>query len=141
MKRFLASAALLVTLAGTAVFAQAPTAQDAPPPPQHHMRHHQPNPARETQHLSRALNLTPDQSAKLEPILANRDQQMSALFQNQQLAPQDRHTQMKAIHQATEQQLAGVLTADQLQQMKAMHHGRRFHGQGGDQAPQAPPAA
>ncbi len=60
--------------------------------------------------LSKRLNLTPDQTAKLEPILADRDQKISALFANSQLAPQDRREQFKAIHQATEQQLATVLT-------------------------------
>jgi hypothetical protein len=57
---------------------------------------------------------------------------------------------MKALHQSTEQQLATILTPDQLQQMKQMHHGP--HGQGGQwqggqhgqwqgNAPSAPPSS
>jgi Spy/CpxP family protein refolding chaperone len=138
MKRILVSAALLLSLTGAAAFAQ----QDAPPQqgdrPMHHRRA---DPQREVAHLSKVLNLTPDQSSKLEPILANRDQQLQAVFQNQQLAPQDRREQMKTIHQTTEQQLATVLTPDQLQQMKAMRHDHRGHGQWGQQQPSAPPAA
>jgi Spy/CpxP family protein refolding chaperone len=143
-----------LALAGSAALAQ----QAPPPPPPtpdgqtpHHFRHHQPSPERQTAHLTKALNLTPGQAAKLEPILADRDQKMAALWQNQSLAPQDKHAQMKALHQSTEQQLATVLTPDQLQQIKQMHHGPRGHGphgqwqgrgQGaGQPAPQAPPSA
>jgi hypothetical protein len=48
---------------------------------------------------------------------------------------------MKALHQTTEQQLAGVLSPEQLQQMKQMHHGPRGgHGQWqGGGAPQGQP--
>jgi hypothetical protein len=49
---------------------------------------------------------------------------------------------MKAIHQNTEQQLATVLSPDQMQQLKSMHHGRHGWGQHGpngapNQTPQA----
>ncbi|SEF55294.1 hypothetical protein SAMN05421819_0395 [Bryocella elongata] len=130
MKRILLSAALLLSLGGVAALAQ----QDAPPAPQQGqppMHHRRADPQREVAHLTRALNLTPDQASKLEPILATRDQQMKAVFQNQQLAPQDRHQQMMAIHQTTEQQLATVLTPDQLQQLKEMRHKGRGRGQWG----------
>jgi protein CpxP len=140
MKRILLSAALLVSLAGTAALAQDTTPAPQGQPQQFH--HRQPSPERETAHLTKVLNLTPDQASKLEPILANRDQQMKSLFQNQQLAPQDRHEQMKTIHQTTEQQLATVLTPEQLQQMKAMRHNHRGHGQWGQgQRPSGAPAA
>lgn len=136
MNRILVSAALLLSLGGAAAFAQ--DAPQGPPPAGHH---HQPNPQREAAHLTKVLNLTPDQASKLEPILANRDQQMQALFQNQQLAPQDRRQQMMAIHKSTEEQLATVLSPDQLQQMKQMRHGRRGHGQWNGQQPSNAPTA
>jgi len=129
MKRVLLSAALLLSLGGVAAIAQ-----DAPPAPQQGerpMHRRQADPQREAVRLSKVLNLTPDQTSKLEPILANRDQQLKAVFQNQQLAPQDRRQQMMTIHQATEQQLATVLTPDQLQQMKEMRHKGRGRGQWG----------
>jgi len=143
MKRTVLTAALALAFAGTAAFAQqtAPATPDSqtPAPP---MRHHgPPNPQHEAKHLSKVLNLTPDQTAKLEPILADRDQKIAALFQNQSLAPQDKHAQMKAIHQSTEQQLTGVLTPDQLQQMKAMRHGHGPHGGPHQAPPPAPPSA
>jgi len=142
MKRTILPAALALVLAGSVVFAQqtpAPPAPDAQQPTAapHHHRH--PSPERETAHLTKQLNLTSDQAAKIEPILADRDQKMKDLWSNTALAPQDKHQQMRAIHQSTQQQLDAVLTPDQVQQLKAMHHGHRGNGQ--DQPPTPPPAA
>ena len=147
MKRLILPAALAVALTGSFAFAQQPApAQDATQPPAPVERHHAPNPEHEAKHLAKALNLTPDQEAKLEPILADRDQKMAALWQNQSLAPQDKQAQMKSIHQSTEQQLATVLTPDQLQQMKTLRHEHGSHGQHGQwqghgQPPPPPPPA
>lgn len=104
--------------------------------PYHH--HHAPNPQRQAEFISKKLNLTPDQTAKIEPILATRDQQMQSLWQNQQLAPQDRHQQMRSINQTAQQQMATVLSPDQMAQLKAMRHGRHHgpHGENGDNAQQ-----
>ncbi len=135
MKRLILPAALVLALAGTAAFAPQPDPNQPPPPMRHH---HKPSPEQQVRHLTKALNLTPDQAAKLEPILANRDQQMQAIHSNGQLTQQDARQQMKALHQSTEQQLAGVLTPDQLQQMKAMHHGPHGRGPGGPSQPPPP---
>ena len=84
--------------------------------------------------MSQKLNLSADQTAKLEPILANRDQKVTSLRSNTALSPQDMKTQMHAIHKETRQQLNAVLTPEQIQQMKTMRHG---HGT----TPQAPTSA
>lgn len=115
-------------------------AQQQAPATQGYRHHHAPNPQKQAEMLSKKLNLSADQTAKLEPILATRDQQMQAVWQNSQIAPQDRHQQMRAIDQQTEQQLSTVLSPDQLTQLKAMrHHGHGRHGQNGEtgQAPSA----
>jgi periplasmic protein CpxP/Spy len=143
MKRTILPAALALVLAGSVAFAQqttpapAPDAQQPAAAPAH--RHHKPNPERETARMTKQLNLTSDQAAKVEPILADRDQKMEALWSNTALAPQDKHQQMRAIHQSTQQQLDAVLTPDQVQQLKAMHHGH--HGNGQEQPATPPPAA
>jgi hypothetical protein len=47
---------------------------------------------------------------------------------------------MHALMESTHQQLATVLTPDQIEQMKAMRHNRRHgHGQNPDQNPDAQP--
>jgi len=147
MKRLFVPAVLALSLAASVAVAQNPT---TPPPDgqKHFQHHHAPSPQREAEHIGKALNLSPEQTAKLTPIFAGRDEQMKALWQNQQLPPQDKHQQMHALEESTHQQLATVLTPEQLQQLKAMHHGRGdgprgHHGQPGTQplTPQAPPAA
>jgi len=129
MQRLLLSTSLALALSSTLAFAQ----QTAPPAPaaKHHHAH---NPQRETARLTRKLNLSADQSAKLEPILANRDQKIAALTSDTTISPMILQKQMHAIRQETRQQLATVLTPDQLQQMKALRHGRSVPAQ-----PQANP--
>ena len=86
--------------------------------------------------LSKKLNLSADQTAKLEPILADRDQKMTALKANTAVSPQDRKAQARTIFQDSKQQIDGVLTPEQVQQMKTMRRGRGGQGQ-----PAAAPAA
>jgi protein CpxP len=140
MRRILLPAALVLALSGSLAFAQqpqtAPAATDAQAPMA--APHHAPNPQHEVKHLAKALNLTPDQVAKLEPILADRDQKLEAIRSNGQLTQEDARMQMKALHKSTEQQIASVLTPDQIQQMKSMHH---EHGHGAPNQAQPQPDA
>jgi protein CpxP len=123
MKRtYLPAALALIVLSSSLAFAQAPQAPGADAP-QHHR--HGPNPHRETAMLTKKLNLTPDQAARLEPVLADRDQKIRALRENAALTPDDRKSQVRAIHKDTKQQMESILTPDQLSQMKAMRHHRR----------------
>ncbi len=134
MKRLIVTSSLAFALSCGAAFAQtadpqqAPAAQSQDAATMHHGHHH-PNPQRQADMLSRKLNLTPDQTSKIEPILASRDQQMEALRSNEQLAPADRHAQMKTINQQVEQQMSGILSPDQMAQLKAMRHSGHHHGQ------------
>ncbi|HEY6412098.1 MAG TPA: hypothetical protein VIX42_00325 [Edaphobacter sp.] len=125
MKRILLSASLALALSGTLSFAQS-TTTPTPAPAQKHSRHHSQDPQRQAAWLSKKLNLSPDQTAKLEPILADRNQKMAALKSNTSLSPEELKQQKHAIHQDTKQQFAAILTPDQLQQMKSMRHHR--HG-------------
>jgi len=147
MKRVILSTALTLALCGSAAFAQqtlpapaqdAQTSQPAGAPGHRHFGHH-PDPQRQAEFLSKKLNLSPDQTAKLQPILADRDQKFQALRQNSSLTPEQRHEQMKAIHESTQQQLASVLSRDQMQQLKSMRHNHRGfgpHGAKGEDQPQ-----
>jgi hypothetical protein len=147
MKRNLLSTALGLVLAGaftaTTAFAQQTQLPENAPDanaPAHHFRHHAPNPQRQAEFISKKLNLSADQTAKLTPIFADRAQKFQALMQDQSLTPQQRHEQMRSIHQNTEQQLATVLSPDQIQQLKTMRHGHRRFGprgpNGDNQTPQ-----
>jgi len=121
MRRFMLPAAMALAFAGSAAFAQQatpmPDTQATPAPVTR--EHHEPNPQHEAKHLARQLNLTPDQTAKIEPILADRDQKVSAVMANTALAPDDRTAQVKSIHKATMEQMDAILTPDQREQLKA----------------------
>jgi protein CpxP len=141
MKRVLLSASLALALSGTLVFAQSTTATTPAPAGKHH-RHHPKDPQQQAAWLSKKLNLSPDQTAKVEPILADSSQKMAALHSNTSISHEQWKQQAQTIHESTKQQLAAVLTPEQLQQMKSMHH-HRFHGAPNQNQPQtqtAPPA-
>jgi Spy/CpxP family protein refolding chaperone len=137
MKRLLLSTALTLALTGTAAFAQQaqPTLPENSSPnanaPYHHRGHHAPDPQKQAEMISKKLNLSADQTAKLTPIFADRDQKFQALMQDQSLTQDQRHAQMKAIRENTQQQLSSVLTPDQMQQLKSMKHGRHGNWQRG----------
>jgi septal ring factor EnvC (AmiA/AmiB activator) len=133
MNRLLLSTSLALALSGSLAFAQQQDAA-APAPAAKHAH----NPQREAAKLSKKLNLSADQTAKLEPILADRDSKIAALTNDKTIAPVVMKQQMKAIHQQTRQQLAAILTPDQLQQIKSRHHGQGAPAQTPPQ-PQAQP--
>jgi periplasmic protein CpxP/Spy len=131
---------LLAIGATSAVFAQDTTSQPQQPPPGQgqwggHGRGMM-DPDRQLEHLTKTLNLTADQQSQIKPILVDRQQKMQALFQNQSLSREERHTQMQAIHQDTESRINAVLNDEQKQKYQAMQAERgEHHGgpqQGGD---------
>jgi protein CpxP len=138
MKQTLLSAALLLSFSSGLALAQEPATTPAPTAQYH--RHHAPDPQRQAAFLSKKLNLSSDQTAKLEPILADRNQKIAALKSNTSLTPEDRKQQMRTIHQDTKQLLSSVLTPDQLQQLKSMRHGHGPHNHGGTQSNSQAPA-
>lgn len=147
MKRILIHSTLVLTLAATAAFAQqtasAPadtqnsTTAQQPTGPRGHR--HAFDAHKAAQNMGKKLGLSDDQTAKLEPILSDSQQKMAALRSNTSLTADQRSEQMKAIHKDTQSQLATVLTADQMQQLRSMRRGRRGKGQQPETA--TPPAA
>ena len=135
MKRFVLNSTLALTLAATApVFAQqaAPASDATAQQPAGGAGHkHAFDPNKAAAHLGQRLGLSADQTAKLEPILADRQQKMAALRANTNLTPDQRREQFRALHKDTQSQLAAVLTPDQMQQLKSMRRGARgrHHGQ------------
>ena len=75
MNRMLLSTSLALALSASLAFAQQ---QDTTPAPRA-KHHHTHNPQREAAKISKKLNLSSDQSAKLEPILADRDNKIDSL--------------------------------------------------------------
>jgi protein CpxP len=119
MNRMFLPATLALIFTGSLAFAQnqAPSPQpDSTQAPI--VRRHAPNP---THQAAKQLNLTPDQTARIEPIFADRDQKIAALQSDPTLTPDARQQQMKSIRKTTNQQVRAVLTPDQLSQMRSLH--------------------
>jgi periplasmic protein CpxP/Spy len=125
MKRILLSTSLALALSGGLVFAQSTTTAPAAPEGKH-FHHHAHNPQQEAAWIGKKLNLSSDQTAKLEPIFADRQQKITALRADTSLTQDQRRQQFRTIHQNTQTQLATVLSPEQIQQLHSMHHA---HGQ------------
>jgi periplasmic protein CpxP/Spy len=113
-------AALALSLAGSAAFAQMPAQND---PAQQNTIQSQAkarNPHKAAMRISRQLNLSPDQTAKIEPILADRQQKVADLRSNTTLTDQQRKKQMHVISASARLQMANVLTPDQMKQLKSI---------------------
>ena len=133
MNRLLLSTSLALALSGSLALAQQQDAAPAPAAKHHHTQ----NPQREAAKISKKLNLSADQTAKLEPILAERDNRIAALKKDTTTSVPVMKQQMKAIHQQTREQLATILTPEQLQQLHSMHH-RHGRGQQQQSTPNTP---
>ncbi len=83
MRSFVKSSVLVLTLAvaGSATLvAQAPQQdQSQGPRPHGQFQRHEQNPQFETKMLTKRLNLSPEQAAQIEPILADSHARMKAL--------------------------------------------------------------
>jgi Spy/CpxP family protein refolding chaperone len=135
MNRIALPTTLAFVLAGGIAFAQqaaptAPATQAAPAPV------HVANPRHQAAKLAKELNLTPDQTAKIEPILADRDQKIAALKTDTTLAPKAFKKQMHAIQLNAKEQMDAVLTPEQAEQLKTLQH---THAPKSQPAPQATP--
>ena len=115
MNRTLLSAALLLSFAAPAAFAQA---TPAPVLEQHHRAH---NPHKAAMKMGKKLGLSQDQTAKLEPILANRRAKMQALKADTTLTPDQKKAQRHEIQRNTHDGMASVLTPEQMTNLKQMH--------------------
>ncbi len=120
---------LALTCCGTALYAQQDTmSQGAPQASEHRM----PSADQRLQRMTKMLNLTPDQQAKIKPILDNEQTQMQGLHQDSSLSRDDRMSKAQSIRQGSNTEIQQILTPDQQQkwtQMQQERHGGM--GQGG----------
>jgi Spy/CpxP family protein refolding chaperone len=109
------------------------------------------DPAQRTAELTKKLNLTSDQQAKVQSLLDAQRSQMESARQDNSSAQQDRHAKMMDIHKSTDTQIRAVLDSNQQkkwddmqarrEQREQEHRGGGPQGQGrgGDQ-PGPPPS-
>jgi protein CpxP len=156
-KRMFRTAAVLVCGAGLAMGTAMAQQDAAPPPPDGQMQGPPPggrggmmNPERRVEMLQKRLGLSADQTAQVKAIFEGERGKMEALRSNADMAPQDRRTQMMAIHEDSDAKIHAVLSPDQktkYDEMQARERERmqehRQGGPGGDGsgAPPPPPPA
>jgi periplasmic protein CpxP/Spy len=74
---------------------------------------HQGQHASRLEWMSKELNLTDDQKAKLKPILADEGKQMQSVKEDTTLSQDQKRDKMKEIRQKTDSQVNDILTPDQ----------------------------
>jgi protein CpxP len=127
------SGLLTLGMAGGAAMAQdmsAPPQQGSGPGGRHGM-----DPEGQLKHLTKALDLTPDQQTQLKPILDAQHQQMEALHQDQALSREDRFAKMKALREDSKTKIEAVLNDAQKQKYEAMQERMHDRRGGGQEAP------
>lgn len=72
------------------------------------------------QAISQQLNLTPQQKAKVLPILADDAPKVEAVKNNSSLSGIQKMQQIRAIHQQTDPQLKAILSPEQYQKLQAI---------------------
>jgi protein CpxP len=130
MRNFFTSVALgsvlAVGLSGSALLAQD---QSAPPPASAQSPAprpaHVPNPRHQAKKMAKELGLSPDQVSKIEPILADRDQQVQGLRSDTTVAPSDRKAKMHGIRQDSDTRIEAILNDTQKQQYEQIKQARK----------------
>jgi periplasmic protein CpxP/Spy len=130
---------LALTLAGVSMLTMSAVAQNdnnnndqqTAPAERHGGRHF--DPAKRTEMLTKQLNLTSDQQAKVLDIFKTEQSQMEGLRSDSSLSQEDRHSKMMEIHKTTNDQVRGLLDPDQQKKFDTMQsqHQQWGHHEGG----------
>ena len=91
--------------------------------------HGRPDPAEHTAHLTKKLNLTSDQQAKVLQILQSEQSQMQSAHQDTSTSQQDGRAKMMDIRKSTDAQIRTVLDSNQQKQWDEMQANREQRGQ------------
>lgn len=138
MRSLILLSTLLLAGALCAQTVPAPTDNTAPAPQKHRMMRGQDG-QRGFDRMAQQLNLTDQQKTQIQGIFQTQRQQAQAIRQDTSLTPEQKQDKLKALRSSTHQQVQGVLTPEQQQQMKQFreqHQGMRKgmgpgKGQGG----------
>ena len=76
--------------------------------------------AAKLQAISQQLNLTPEQKAKILPILADEGPKVQAIKNDNSLSRMQKIQQIRAIHHQTDPQMKAILSPEQYQKLQAI---------------------
>lgn len=125
---------LIVGLSGSVLLAQdqsAPPAASAQAPATSAGQQpvHVPNPRHQAKKMAKELGLTPDQVSQIEPILADRDQQMQSARADATLSPRDKRAKVHGIRQDSDSKIEAILNDTQKQQYEQIKQSRKANRQ------------
>lgn len=106
-------------------------------------RHHPPSARRRLKHLTKMLNLTPQQQQQMLPILQDQQKQMRAMREDSSMTPQQHRAKMQECMRSTHQKLKALMTDSQKQKfdqaMQRMHQRMQKRGMGMGTGPDSGP--
>jgi len=85
------------------------------------------SPDQRLEHLTKMLNLSPDQQQKIKPMLDQEQQQVMSMHQDTSMSQADRMTRMHQVRQTTNDQIKSVLTPDQQTKFTQMQDRQMQH--------------
>lgn len=97
----------------------------------HHMQHQS-----RLEYMSKELNLTDDQKAKIKPVLEDEMSKMKSVRDDTSLSQDQKRDKMKDIRENTDSQITGVLTPDQQKKYEDMKAREKAQHQQKTQQPQ-----
>jgi periplasmic protein CpxP/Spy len=105
--------------------------------------HHQMDPAKRVEHLTKKLNLSAEQQSKIQGLLKDEQSQMQNLRQDTSTSKEDRRSKFMEVHKNTDDQIRATLNPDQQkkwdemqskrEERMAKHHGGTDQGNGNSQ--------
>ena len=116
MKKAMYATLLSTTLCSTIPISLAAFAGDETAGAAHAM----PSPDEVVSKMTSKLSLTPDQAAKIEPIIADRQQKLKAIHADTSASKADRKTQAKSVYTDSDAQIKAILTPEQQHKYAAM---------------------
>jgi Spy/CpxP family protein refolding chaperone len=78
--------------------------------------------AAKLEEIAQYLNLTPEQKAKILPILAGEVPKVKAIKNDRSFSRIQKMQRIKAIHQQNDPQMKAILSPEQYQKLQAMRH-------------------
>ncbi|HTR23420.1 MAG TPA: hypothetical protein VMI10_05505 [Terriglobales bacterium] len=131
LKHSLLKLALAGLISAAPVVAQnAPDQQQPSAEPMHHGHGPMMDPSQRTAHLTRKLNLTADQQAKVQDIFKSEQSQAESLHNDSSMSRQDRRAKMMEIHKTSDAQVRALLDAAQQKKWDEMQANREQRWQG-----------
>jgi protein CpxP len=95
--------------------------------------------AGQLERLSKELNLTDEQKAKVKPISEEQTKQMLATQEDSSLTQEQKHDKMKQIHETTHSQINDILTPEQQKKFAALKEQQKEHREGSKESPSEQP--